>query len=78
MQRPPTSKKSHPRQSHCLLFNATFDPVEEKWKALQNYEILKAQKFIDNVYQHILTRELVNYTSKCNTIMFFLLDGNFC
>lgn len=54
-----TSRELDPQlHTHCLLFNATFDPVEEKWKALQNYEILKAQKFIDNVYQHILTREL--------------------
>ena len=54
-----TSRSIDPQlHTHCLIFNATFDPVEEKWKALQNYEILKAQKYIDNIYQHILTTEL--------------------
>jgi conjugative relaxase-like TrwC/TraI family protein len=54
-----TSRELDPQlHTHCLLFNATFDPIEKKWKALQNFEILKAQKYIDNAYQHELTREL--------------------
>jgi ATP-dependent exoDNAse (exonuclease V) alpha subunit len=41
------------------LFNATFDPVEKQWKALQNHDMLAAQKFVENVYYHELTRQLV-------------------
>src|SRR5438105_6882738 len=44
--------------SHCIVFNATFDAVEKQWKALQNHDMLVAQKFIENVYYHELAREL--------------------
>src|SRR6266542_5715274 len=44
--------------SHCIVFNATFDAVERQWKALQNHDVLVAQKFIENVYYHELTHEL--------------------
>ncbi|MEI6715768.1 MAG: MobF family relaxase [Verrucomicrobiota bacterium] len=55
-----TSRALDPHlHSHCIVFNATFDPVEQKWKALQNYEILRAQKFIENVYYHELARALI-------------------
>jgi conjugative relaxase-like TrwC/TraI family protein len=55
-----TSRALDPHlHSHCILFNATFDPVEKKWKALQNYEMLGAQKFVENVYYHELARSLV-------------------
>ena len=55
-----TSRALDPHlHSHCILFNATFDPVEKKWKALQNYEMLAAQKFVENVYYHELARSLV-------------------
>jgi conjugative relaxase-like TrwC/TraI family protein len=55
-----TSRSLDPHlHSHCILFNATFDPVEKKWKALQNYEMLVAQKFVENVYYHELARSLV-------------------
>jgi hypothetical protein len=40
--------------THCIVFNATFDPVENRWKALQNYELLRARKFAENVYYHEL------------------------
>ena len=33
-------------------------PVENRWKALQNYELLRARKFAENVYYHELAREL--------------------
>lgn len=57
-----TSRALDPHlHSHCILFNATFDAVEKQWKALQNHDMLVAQKFIENVYYHELTRELVNY-----------------
>jgi conjugative relaxase-like TrwC/TraI family protein len=55
-----TSRALDPHlHSHCILFNATFDPVEKKWKALQNYEMLAAQKFVENAYYHELARSLV-------------------
>jgi conjugative relaxase-like TrwC/TraI family protein len=57
-----TSRALDPHlHSHCILFNATFDPVEKKWKALQNYEMLMAQKFVENVYYHELARSLVKF-----------------
>lgn len=55
-----TSRSLDPHlHSHCILFNATFDPVEKQWKALQNYEMLAAQKFVENVYYYELARSLV-------------------
>src|SRR5438093_1505614 len=54
-----TSRALDPHlHSHCIVFNATFDAVEKQWKALQNHDILVAQKFIENVYYHELAREL--------------------
>jgi conjugative relaxase-like TrwC/TraI family protein len=44
--------------THCIVFNATFDKTENRWKALQNYELLCARKFAENVYYHELAREL--------------------
>lgn len=44
--------------SHCIVFNATFDSSEGQWKALQNHDMLVAQKYIENVYYHELAREL--------------------
>ena len=60
-----TSRALDPHlHSHCILFNATFNPVEKKWKALQNYEMLAAQKFVENVYYHELARSLVQFGYK--------------
>src|SRR6266571_1158848 len=54
-----TSRALDPHlHSHCIVFNATFDPVEDQWKAIQNHDMLVAQKFIENVYYHELAREL--------------------
>ena len=54
-----TSRALDPHlHSHCILFNATFDPVERRWKALQNHEMLFARKYVENVYYHELAREL--------------------
>jgi hypothetical protein len=36
--------------SHCILFNATKDSVENRWKALETYAMLQAKKFTENVY----------------------------
>jgi len=54
-----TSRALDPHlHTHCIVFNATFDPVENRWKALQNHELLRARKFAENVYYHELAREL--------------------
>ena len=54
-----TSRALDPHlHTHCIVFNATFDPVEKRWKALQNHELLRARKFVENAYYHELAREL--------------------
>lgn len=54
-----TSRSLDPHlHTHCIIFNATNDPVENCWKALSNYEMLQARKFAENVYYHELSRDL--------------------
>ena len=54
-----TSRALDPHlHTHCIVFNATFDAVENCWKALQNYELFRARKFAENVYYHELARKL--------------------
>lgn len=54
-----TSRMLDPHlHTHCIVFNATFDAVENRWKALQNYELLRARKFAENAYYHELARDL--------------------
>ena len=62
MFRHDTSRALDPHlHTHCIVFNATYDSVEKEWKALQNHEMFAAQKFVENVYYHELTRELVKF-----------------
>ncbi len=54
-----TSRALDPHvHTHCIVFNATFDEREDRWKALQNHEMLRARKFVENAYYHELAREL--------------------
>lgn len=59
MFRHDTSRALDPHlHSHCIVFNATYDAAEKRWKALHNFEMLRAQKYVENVYYHELSREL--------------------
>jgi conjugative relaxase-like TrwC/TraI family protein len=54
-----TSRALDPHlHSHCIVFNATFDSMENRWKALENHELLRARKFAENAYYHELARDL--------------------
>jgi len=54
-----TSRELDPHlHSHCVVFNATHDPVEDRWKALQTGGMYRAQKFAENIYFHELSRGL--------------------
>ncbi len=54
-----TSRALDPHlHTHCIIFNATHDAEEDRWKALQNYQMLTAQKYVENVYYHELARAL--------------------
>jgi len=44
-----TSRALDPHlHTYCIVFSATFDPVEGRWKALQNYELIRARKFAEH------------------------------
>jgi conjugative relaxase-like TrwC/TraI family protein len=54
-----TSRELDPHlHSHCVVFNATHDPVEDRWKALQTGGMYRAQKFAENIYFHELSKGL--------------------
>jgi len=40
-----TSRALDPHlHTHCIVFNARFDTDEDRWKALENYDMLRARK----------------------------------
>jgi ATP-dependent exoDNAse (exonuclease V) alpha subunit len=54
-----TSRALDPHlHTHCIVFNATYDNAECRWKALENCEMLSAQKYAENVYYHELAQSL--------------------
>ena len=54
-----TSRELDPHlHTHCVIFNATLDPVEGRWKALQVHGMYRAQKFAENLYYHELCKGL--------------------
>jgi conjugative relaxase-like TrwC/TraI family protein len=62
---------------HCVVFNATFDASEGKWKALETCVMLQAAKYVENVYYHELARELkrLGYGIQNNSRGDFEIDG---
>jgi hypothetical protein len=57
-----TSRALDPHlHTHCIVFNATHDGGDHRWKALQNYQMLNAQKYVENVYYHELARALRSF-----------------
>ncbi|MEO6875455.1 MAG: MobF family relaxase [Opitutaceae bacterium] len=57
-----TSRELDPHlHTHCVVFNATFDPVEQRWKALHNGGMYRAQKFAENLYYHELAKGLRSF-----------------
>ena len=54
-----TSRELDPHlHTHCVVFNATFDPTESRWKALHPAGMYRAKEFATNVYRHELCRGL--------------------
>jgi conjugative relaxase-like TrwC/TraI family protein len=54
-----TSRELDPHlHTHCVVMNATFDPAENRWKALEASGMYRAQKFAENFYYHELAQGL--------------------
>ncbi len=54
-----TSRELDPHlHTHCVVFNATFDSVENRWKALHPAGMYRAQSFATNFYRHELAKGL--------------------
>ena len=54
-----TSRALDPHlHTHCIVFNATHDLEERRWKALQNHEMLRARKYVEALYYHELAKDL--------------------
>jgi conjugative relaxase-like TrwC/TraI family protein len=54
-----TSRELDPHlHTHCVVFNATFDLVENRWKGLQPAGMYRAQSFATNFYRHELCKGL--------------------
>jgi conjugative relaxase-like TrwC/TraI family protein len=47
--------------THCVVFNATHDPAENCWKALENQEMFKARKYAEAIYYHELAKDLKRF-----------------
>lgn len=54
-----TSRELDPHlHTHCVVLNGTFDPKENRWKALEASGLYRAQKLAENLYYHELCRGL--------------------
>jgi conjugative relaxase-like TrwC/TraI family protein len=55
-----TSRAKDPHlHTHAVVLNATFDPAEERWKALQAGGLYRVQKLVEAVYYHELKQGLL-------------------
>jgi conjugative relaxase-like TrwC/TraI family protein len=54
-----TSRELDPQiHTHCVAANITYDPTEQRWKALQAGGIYQRRAFISEVYRNALAREV--------------------
>lgn len=54
-----TSREQDPLlHTHCVVFNATHDEVEGRWKALQNARMLREQRLASAVYDQEMVKGL--------------------
>lgn len=54
-----TSRSNDPQlHSHNLFFNVTWDNIEQKFKALEAYEIYDKSKYFTEFYRHILAQKV--------------------
>jgi conjugative relaxase-like TrwC/TraI family protein len=54
-----TSRELDPHlHTHTVVFNATFDRTENRWKALEVQGMYRAQKFVESCYFHELAKGL--------------------
>jgi conjugative relaxase-like TrwC/TraI family protein len=54
-----TSRELDPHlHTHCVVMNATFDPVENCWKALHPVGMYRAHRYATNLYRHELCKGL--------------------
>ena len=44
--------------AHCFVFNATFDPIEQRWKAAQLGDIKRDAPYFEAVFHSVLARRL--------------------
>jgi conjugative relaxase-like TrwC/TraI family protein len=44
--------------AHCFVFNATFDPMEQRWKAAQLGDIKRDAPYFEAVFHSVLARRL--------------------
>jgi len=52
-----TSRELDPHlHTHCVVLNATFDAIEDRWKAVEVHGMYRAQKFAENLYYHELAK----------------------
>lgn len=72
-----TSRELDPHlHTHAVVFNATFDPVERCWKALEVRGMYRAQKFVENVYFHELAKGLRRFGYEIeNDVRAFRIKG---
>jgi conjugative relaxase-like TrwC/TraI family protein len=54
--------------THLVCANATYDPTERKWYALQNREMFKAVEYAGRVYQHELATRAIELGYKIREV----------